>query len=60
LVERAAAAGVHVLCEKPMAMTAADCEAMIDTRARPLAEQVMHIPGFAVARKQGHALCSYS
>lgn len=27
---RAAAAGVHVLCEKPMAPTARDCQAMID------------------------------
>jgi len=27
--ERAAAAGVHVLCEKPMAVTADDCRAMI-------------------------------
>jgi predicted dehydrogenase len=27
--ERAARAGVHVLCEKPMAVTARDCEAMI-------------------------------
>ena len=27
--ERAARAGVHVLCEKPMAITARDCEAMI-------------------------------
>jgi predicted dehydrogenase len=27
--ERAAAAGLHVLCETPMAMTSADCEAMV-------------------------------
>jgi glucose-fructose oxidoreductase len=27
---RAAAAGVHVLCEKPMAVTADDCQAMIE------------------------------
>jgi predicted dehydrogenase len=29
-VERAAKAGVHVLCEKPMATTSDDCHAMID------------------------------
>ena len=29
--ERAAAAGVHVLCEKPMAMTEKDCQAMIES-----------------------------
>lgn len=28
--ERAAHAGVHVLCEKPMAVTVADCQAMMD------------------------------
>lgn len=29
MTERAAKAGVHVLCEKPMAITTKDCEAMI-------------------------------
>jgi predicted dehydrogenase len=31
---RAATAGVHVLCEKPMAVTAKDCERMIDACAK--------------------------
>jgi glucose-fructose oxidoreductase len=37
---RAAEAGVHVLCEKPMAVTAADCRKMIDT-ARKHAVKLM-------------------
>ena len=32
--ERAFAAGKHVLCEKPMAVTAEDCQAMIDAGKR--------------------------
>jgi glucose-fructose oxidoreductase len=31
---RAAEAGVHVLCEKPLAVTAEDCESMIETAER--------------------------
>jgi scyllo-inositol 2-dehydrogenase (NAD+) len=34
LVTDAAARGIHVLCEKPMALTVASCDAMIDACAR--------------------------
>lgn len=34
ITERALAAGAHVLCEKPMAMTEADCKAMISAAQR--------------------------
>lgn len=32
--ERAAKAGVHVLCEKPMAVTEEECQAMVDATAK--------------------------
>ena len=32
--ERAARSGVHVLCEKPMAVTEHECEAMIEAASR--------------------------
>jgi predicted dehydrogenase len=34
LVTDAAARGIHVLCEKPMALTVASCDAMVDACAR--------------------------
>lgn len=34
LVERAAAAGLHVLCEKPLASNVAECQSMIDSARR--------------------------
>jgi glucose-fructose oxidoreductase len=32
--ENAARAGIHVLCEKPMAVTEADCQSMIDAATK--------------------------
>ncbi|MBG6237753.1 putative dehydrogenase [Mycetocola sp. CAN_C7] len=55
LVERAAREGVHVLCEKPLATTVADGEAMVEAcRAAGvilmIAYPVRFAPGFAVMR----------
>ncbi len=34
IVERAAAIGLHILCEKPLGSTVAECQSMIDSAAR--------------------------
>lgn len=34
IVERAAAAGLHILCEKPLGPTVTDCQAMVDSAVR--------------------------
>lgn len=56
LVERAAAAGAHVLCEKPLATTEADARAMIDACARAgvglmTAYPVRFSPAFVALRR---------
>ncbi|MFE9439086.1 Gfo/Idh/MocA family protein [Streptomyces sp. NPDC006602] len=56
LVERAAAIGAHVLCEKPLATTEADARAMIDACARAgvglmTAYPVRFSPAFTALRR---------
>ncbi|MEU6228222.1 Gfo/Idh/MocA family oxidoreductase [Streptomyces sp. NPDC047042] len=56
LVERAAATGAHVLCEKPLATTEADAQAMIDACARAgvrlmTAYPVRFSPAFTALRR---------
>ncbi|MEV0634586.1 Gfo/Idh/MocA family oxidoreductase [Streptomyces sp. NPDC050619] len=56
LVERAAATGAHVLCEKPLATTEADARAMIDACARAgvalmTAYPVRFSPAFTALRR---------
>ncbi|WP_210581706.1 Gfo/Idh/MocA family protein [Streptomyces sp. GESEQ-4] len=56
LVERAAATGAHVLCEKPLATTEADARAMIDACARAgvglmTAYPVRFSPAFVALRR---------
>ncbi|WP_328356653.1 Gfo/Idh/MocA family oxidoreductase [Streptomyces sp. NBC_00445] len=56
LVERAAASGAHVLCEKPLATTEADARAMIDACARAgvglmTAYPVRFSPAFVALRR---------
>ncbi|MDN3027256.1 Gfo/Idh/MocA family oxidoreductase [Streptomyces sp. S.PB5] len=57
LVERAAAAGAHVLCEQPFAADAADAEAMVQACADAgvrlsLASPTCYSPAFAAVRER--------
>lgn len=52
----ALAAGKHVLCEKPMALTLDDCKAMIDAAAKSKTKMMVgqicrYTPGFVEAKK---------
>jgi predicted dehydrogenase len=59
-VEAALAAGKHVWCEKPMALTVADCDAMLAAAARSgrcltVGHMQRHFPLLAAVRAEVHA-----